>query len=542
MDASARILLIGLDGATDRALGPLFGRGVLPNLAALWRRSCRGTLQSTLPMVTPVAWTSFLTGCDPGRHGIHEFFHLDAARRTFQANTSRRIRVDTLWHVLGAQGRSVVCVNLPMTYPAPAVPGLFIGGNDAPNHEAAIASCPEFARKLTASHPGFTTRNLWKSRPRNLAELERVLRKTEAQFEALAEAAIRADAQIDWTALMVQFQNLDGLQHRAWPELGLGDGPAPDPAAARAVERTLRALDGACGRLLDLAQRRGAAVIALSDHGFGPCRSVVNVNGLLQAGGFQRRLSYGTRFHYRFHRLRDRWRRWRIDRADEPLARMPRSIEGEVGCDWKRSVAFAPFGQLSACVYLHGAMGADTADALRTRAEIVEYLASVRHPDTGERLFREAIDLAEQYGCDPAREGCPDVLAGSVDGLQAQAKWDPRSKAITSIDPSLPGTHFHEGVVAIDAPGFAEGTSVAGRLADVAPTVLTLLGLAVPPSMEGRVLTAVDGEPNGEPTAARPRPAFTRVDGSWVPPAGSVRSTPMPPGPPGQLTHPGRSA
>ena len=146
-------------------------------------------------MVTPVAWTSFLTGCEPARHGIHEFFHLDADRRTFQGNTALQIKVDTVWRVLGAQGRSVVCINLPMTYPAPAEPGLFIGGNDAPGHEAAIASCQDFVSRLTAAHPGFTTRNLWKSRPRTPAEFERVLRRTQAQFAALAEAALLADAE-----------------------------------------------------------------------------------------------------------------------------------------------------------------------------------------------------------------------------------------------------------------------------------------------------------------------------------------------------------
>ncbi len=483
-----RILFLGLDGGTQTVLQPMFDRGVMPNLRGLWERSSHGSLVSTLPMVTPVAWTSFLTGCEPGLHGIHEFFHLDSERRCFQANTAKNIRVDTLWNILGAHGRSVVSINLPMTYPAPAVDGLIISGNDAPGHRAAISSCLSFAAKLAAAEPGFTTRNLWKTRPATPEELDTTCRKTEAQFKSLARAAIMADSEVNWTALMVQFQNLDGLLHRAWPELNVDGGPAPSPAGTRSVERTLRTLDEACARLIDLADQRGAAIVALSDHGFGPCKSVINVNGLLQAGGYQRRLSYGTRFRYRFHRLSDRWRRYQLGRQGTENPPVSRTIAGEVGCDWKRTVAFAPFGQLSACVYLNQDQVHTTARADSLRAEIAEYLQGARHPETGERLFVEAFDMAQKYGCNPAEQGNPDILAGSVDGIQAQAKWDPRSSALSGVDRSLPGTHYRQGIIAIQAPGMTSGPVLTGRLADVAPTALTFLGIDVPGFMQGRPL------------------------------------------------------
>ena len=70
---ASRVLFLGLDGGTMAVLGPWFERGRLPHLAALWRRAAFGTLRSSEPMVTPVAWTSFSTGCTPPVHGIHEF-------------------------------------------------------------------------------------------------------------------------------------------------------------------------------------------------------------------------------------------------------------------------------------------------------------------------------------------------------------------------------------------------------------------------------------------------------------------------------------
>jgi predicted AlkP superfamily phosphohydrolase/phosphomutase len=509
-----RILFIGLDGATKTVLAPMFDRGIMPSLQALWQRSAQGSLFSTLPMVTPVAWTSFLTGCEPDRHGIHEFFRLDADRRGFRINTAADIKVPTLWQILGATGRKVVSINLPMTYPAPVFPGLVIGGNDAPDHQQAIACCPSFASRLTALAPGFTTRNLWKTRPRTTSELEATCRKTDAQFQSLVAAAMLADAEVDWAALMVQFQNLDGLLHRAWPELDLDGASCPDRSAVRIVERTLRTLDEACGRLLELADKRGAAVVALSDHGFGPCRSIINVNGLLQAGGYQRRLSYGTRFQYRFHRLADRWRRFQGRRgAGAVPGSLSRSVAGEVGCNWNRTVAFAPFGQLSACVFLNlqQIQNASKVDSLRT--EIAEYLTAATHPETGERLFAQAFDVARRYGYDPAEWGIPDILAGSVDGIQAQAKWHPRSKALIGQDLALPATHYREGVIAIQAPGLNPSLLIQGTISQVAPTVLGLLGLPIPPVMQspivGPALAPLKTDTNFSP---RDRASTFRID------------------------------
>ena len=84
----SRVLFLGLDGGTMSALAPWFERGLMPNLAALWRRSASGRLRSSEPMVTPVAWTSFLTGCTPVVHGIHEFYYVEATRPDDPAQTT----------------------------------------------------------------------------------------------------------------------------------------------------------------------------------------------------------------------------------------------------------------------------------------------------------------------------------------------------------------------------------------------------------------------------------------------------------------------
>jgi predicted AlkP superfamily phosphohydrolase/phosphomutase len=256
---------------------------------------------------------------------------------------------------------------------------------------------------------------------------------------------------------------------------------------------------------MELASRRDAAIVAVSDHGFGPCRALVNVNGLLRRAGLQRGLAYGTRFRYRASRLRDRFRRWRT--RHEPGGsgrRLPRSIDGEVGCDWKRTVAFAPFGQLSGCIFLSPQAAAHAAVAERVTRDVIASCRAACDPETGAPLFADVFSVADRYGLDPAAEGLPEVLALSSDGYQAQAKWSPFHPGLLRPDPDLPATHRMDGIVAIDAPDIRPGGHLRAHLHDIAPTTLAMLGLRIPEGMEGRVIQEAFENPLPVRRGARP--------------------------------------
>ncbi|OJW26069.1 MAG: hypothetical protein BGO49_08950 [Planctomycetales bacterium 71-10] len=501
----SRVLFIGLDGGTSAVLGPIFDRGWAPNLAALWRRSAVGRLRSTDPMVTPVAWTSFSTGCTPLRHGVHDFNYLDHARGAIREHDAATVRVPTLWEEISRAGGSIVSLGLPITYPAPKVRGLLVAGADAPDRDLAFAQCPEFDGLLRAEVPAYTHKLVWKRRPRTADEALDQARRCAAIFDAQAEAARLADARVDWTAMMVHFHNLDSLQHRMWPYFDVDETGVREAGFTDAVERCIRALDDSIGRLLDLASDRDAAVVVASDHGFGPCRSLVNVNGMLRAAGLQRTRVYGTRFRYRAIRVLERFRRWKALREPGGVApEKARPIDGQISCDWRRTVAFAPFGQLCGNVFLNrSAVSGASAD--RALAELIGLFREARDPERGEPLFADVYSAADRFGVDPAEHGMPDVFALSADGYQAQAKWSERHRStIQRPDPGLPGTHWLDGVLAVDAPGVRPGDRLDAELHDVAPTALAMLGLEVPGFMQGRALHEAFEAPLDEPREAEP--------------------------------------
>ena len=510
-----RLLILGLDGATWTVLDPMRRRGLMPNLDALLARSAHGTLRSIVPPVTTAAWTTVMTGCGPARHGLFDHRYYDTAAGQMKVNHSGRVRVPTFWHIISQAGRPVISLNVPATYPPLDVRGVVVSGMDAPHLEAALSGAPDFARRLRAEVPNYTLRYFWKRAPQSLDELAENARLTAESFRGRAEGGLLADKVVpEWAALMVQFQNLDPFQHRAWRYLNVDETGIDDPAWNAAAGSVLRGLDDAIGLLIELADRRGAAILVVSDHGFGPCLGRVHVNRILIDAGIARLPGLSGRLARRGWQAVDRFRLWGAKR-DDPGARASSfdlSVVAQFPFDWKRTLAFAPHQDTAAMIYLNSATRTAGApiQTLRqldeARAAAVDALASARHPETGKALFPKIIATAEAYSIDPAREGYPDLIALPDEPYWVRTKLAPGTSWVEA-DPNLPGTHRPEGIVALAGAGIAAGRTLEANLPDVAPTVLTLLGLTVPAYMEGRPLACLGAQP-AAPTRQDP-PATT---------------------------------
>lgn len=76
-----RFVVVGLDGQDPRLTDKLMAEGKLPNFAKLAEQGCYHRIRTTFPSVSPVAWSSFSTGVNPGKHNIFDF--LDRDRKTY---------------------------------------------------------------------------------------------------------------------------------------------------------------------------------------------------------------------------------------------------------------------------------------------------------------------------------------------------------------------------------------------------------------------------------------------------------------------------
>lgn len=142
-----RVVVIGLDGLEPKITEPLLAAGALPNLAQLRQQGGYQRLRTTFPAQTPVAWSSFATGTNPGGHGIFDFIGrspqtyapLLALNRYEQKNAFLPPRAVNLrrgtpvWELLSQAGLASVILRHPCTYPPDNLRGKMLAGVGVPD-------------------------------------------------------------------------------------------------------------------------------------------------------------------------------------------------------------------------------------------------------------------------------------------------------------------------------------------------------------------------------------------------------------------------
>ena len=152
-----RVVVIGLDGCSPLIMERMMDEGKLPNLAALRETGHFSPLRTTCPPISPVAWSTFATGMNPGKHSIFDFLRRNP--HTYQLElSSTRIREGTetvglgpvkferactnvelqqkgktFWEVLGENGVFSAVMRVPISYPPAQFNGVALAGMCAPD-------------------------------------------------------------------------------------------------------------------------------------------------------------------------------------------------------------------------------------------------------------------------------------------------------------------------------------------------------------------------------------------------------------------------
>src|SRR3990167_1801197 len=114
---SKKVFVIGIDGATFDLMKPWIKEGRLPNIANIMHNGVQGLLKSTIHPLTAPAWTSFMTGKNPGKHGIFDFIIKVPGSYNVKLVDSRMRGAESLWNILGAKGKKVGVMNVQLNYP-----------------------------------------------------------------------------------------------------------------------------------------------------------------------------------------------------------------------------------------------------------------------------------------------------------------------------------------------------------------------------------------------------------------------------------------
>lgn len=152
-----KVIFLGLDGLDPNLTERWMDEGKLPNLSRMRESGSYHRLRTTFPPLSPVAWSTFATGVNPGRHNIFDFLNrnlrnyapeLSSARvshvkRSFQIGpwrlkTSRPAvellrKSEPFWKILGRYGIGSTILRVPITFPPEPFPGRLLSAMSTPD-------------------------------------------------------------------------------------------------------------------------------------------------------------------------------------------------------------------------------------------------------------------------------------------------------------------------------------------------------------------------------------------------------------------------
>ena len=152
-----RVIVVGFDGMDPELTDAFLSKGLLSNFSKLKETGSFSKLQTTLPPISPVAWSSFSTGSNPAKHNIFDF--LAPNRKNYTSDLSsvkishsnkylnlgkykiplKKAKISilkkskTFWRILGEHGIFSIILRVPITYPPEKFFGALISGMCVPD-------------------------------------------------------------------------------------------------------------------------------------------------------------------------------------------------------------------------------------------------------------------------------------------------------------------------------------------------------------------------------------------------------------------------
>jgi len=518
-----KVVVIGLDAATWTVIRPWMAEGSMPNLAKLMKAGVSGKLESILPPITPPAWTSFMTGKNPGKHGIFHFVETEHGGYAMNYANATSRRTPTVWKLLNNAGYSVGTINIPFTYPPEPLNGFQISGMDTPSESSPFIHPPELREELVRHLGGIQLDLRFLGAMSTDERRSQVLAEMEQMDQQWLKAALYLLENHPQDVMMFVFMSIDTVQHYFWHHMDKAHfihDPKLAPKFGDAVRKVYERLDAAAGRIIDQLPPE-TTVFVVSDHGGGPVvdRTIFLNRYLAQLGllHYHQKATSGIRtlgkkvMRFGFSLLRSTLTSRQKNRLALIFPKLRQRSEmaysSFTSIDWSRTKAYCSevlASPPSIWINLKGVKPqgiVDPADYNALVRFITEKLAELKDPRNGKPVINRVYRRDEIFHGPFASEGADLVLdwwsENSLFSTQPSFPEDTGKPAliIREHKPSeiseWGGTHRLHGILVARAQSFKTGAELENaRLIDLAPTILHLLGVPVPEDMDGTVLVS----------------------------------------------------
>jgi predicted AlkP superfamily phosphohydrolase/phosphomutase len=483
-----RVLIIGWDGADWKVLQPMLDAGELPNLAALIERGAHGDCLSSVPSHSWCAWPSFMTGLNPAGHGVFDILeHKPGATRRLPV-TYRSIKARTIFDDFTAADKTSLAINIPLTFPAPAIKGKVIGGGVLPAARS-YTHPVELQQELDANAPFPVNGMSWttfRNRPEAfLNEAAEITAKRQKSFEYLLDTT-------DWDFGVLVYVSTDRIQHCLMDYIS-PDHPKyaelKDTPVAKQTRAVYQQLDAGLAELLKRTTENDL-VIFMSDHGHQACWRCCTMDRILQQMGY---LQFG-KGSFAFNLIR-----WgpgrRIARRVYDLLKLHGKVSIPASpIEWSKTRAYTSVVSTGEgiSVNLKGREPGgivDPKDYEKVRDEVRAAVEAFKDPLTGKTPVGKTY-LKEEVLSGAFLDTAPDILLVPAEGYSLT-----HAKGAVEEADWLSGDHRLEGVIVATGPEVTPGPlKETAELIDLGPTSLAALGVPSAVPRDGKVLRSLVGD------------------------------------------------
>ncbi|MEN3044578.1 MAG: alkaline phosphatase family protein [Candidatus Hydrothermales bacterium] len=257
------VCIIGIDGGTFKVIEPLCRSGSLRAISNLINEGKKFELITTIPPLTPSAWSSFLTGKNPGKHGILDFYELDE-NFEYRLSSFKLRKQKKIWNILSERKLKSIIYFVPFTYPPERVNGIFVSGFLTPSINSEFTYPLEFKNELLKRFPNYRiTENIKFSKKNSYKFFEDLVELTDLHGDVM-EYLIK-NKEFDF--FLGVFMTVDHVQHWLWDD-------------KEKVEFIYKKIDEKIEKIISIMPE-GSLFVIMSDHGFQDLKGHFYVNSFL---------------------------------------------------------------------------------------------------------------------------------------------------------------------------------------------------------------------------------------------------------------------
>ncbi|MEM6551632.1 MAG: alkaline phosphatase family protein [Planctomycetota bacterium] len=530
LERAPRLAVLILDAAdaslVESCCEDVGGDGGMPNLKRLRDRGVYGRIGSVAAEVNAAPWPSFMTGKEPGDHGVWNYVGWDPMKMNHRACGPEHENYEPWWRGLCREGCRSVILDVPRTYP-PEAGALDFEGK--PNGVELSAWGSHYKLTNPYSEPagflkwleGELGRPDWGNEPGGeltadmvLKEKARVMKVIEMQ----GEAGVRTLGREACELFVLAFSGPHRGGHVVWDDTGLADKGTPDQRdeVNRSIHEVYSATDRELGRVLDrLAELPGGdetVVWALSLHGMTQNESLAQLlPEMLDRVLHDKKVEPVSVGEAEVGKPKKGLLKTVREMVPESARsavkdRLPLSVQNwltrfwrKTNVDWSQTEALALLDDLQGFVLINlkgrEAKGiVEPGEAYEALcAKITDGLKTFVHVDTGEPAVRAVDRPGELYPNGTKAGIIPDLIVQwahrpvvTVQAIESERYGRIDWPTPGRVTDGRSGHHVGEGWWVAAGPGLEAGGSHAGMHAlDVVPTIYRQLGRELPAGIAG---------------------------------------------------------